>query len=309
MRFEDALRSAGLLPKAVVADGKIRRCGTADKPRSDNGWYVLHPDGHGVWGDWATGSSEPLGPWKDEHAVVDPARLARLQREAEERREQERQDRRHAIERARRYWSDADPLSQPHKYIADKGLTPYGCTGLRTHDGQLLVPMLWHGERGTSLLNVQSIAVDGEKLFRKDAPKKGCSFILDRPRYAVTALVEGLATGLAIFQSVRMARVVVCFDAGNLLPVAEQLHVVGRLIGSVVVCADDDHGTFARRGFNPGIDKARNVADRFGCGVAAPDGIEGTDWADALKEWGEGGARRIERLVLASARLVMPQAP
>jgi putative DNA primase/helicase len=306
MRFEDALRSAGLLPKAIVADGVIRRCGTAEKPRSDNGWYVLHPDARGHWGDWSCGSGEVLGTWKDETAKFDPAKMERIQREATARRAQEREDTLNAIQGARRFWSDASPLSRPHKYIADKGLTPEGCATLRTRDGLLLVPMLWHGERGVSLLNVQTITLDGEKLFRKGAPKKGTCCVLDRPRYAVTALVEGLATGLAIYQSVRMARVVVCFDAGNLLAVAEQLRKVGQLLGSTVVCADNDLGTLERRGFNPGMQFASKVSEATGAGVAAPEGIEGTDWADALKEWGEGGARRIERQVLAKARLVMP---
>lgn len=73
---------------------------------------------------------------------------------------------------------------------------------------------------------------------------KGGAYVSDRPRVAVTAVCEGLATGLAIFQSLRMARVIVAFDAGNLI------HAVGQLrpTGSVVICADNDHGTEAKRG-------------------------------------------------------------
>jgi putative DNA primase/helicase len=309
MRFEDALRMAGLAPKAIVADGKIRRCGTVEKPRGDAGWYVLHPDGHGVWGDWSTGSGEPLGSWRDEHAVVDPKRLAELEREAARRRAEEKEARILAINGARRFWADASPLSRPHPYIERKALTPFGCAGLRTHDGLLLVPMLWIREGGRSLLNVQSIRLDGEKLFRKNAPVQGCCFVLERPHAAVTVLVEGLATGLAVYQSMRSARVVVAFNAGNLLPVARQLHKVGQLQGSVCFFADNDLGTFQRRGFNPGVDFAKKAAEEFGAGVAWPEGIEGTDAADYLAEIGEGAHRKLERLVLANAKFVLAQAP
>ena len=308
MRFEDALRMAGLIPRAIVPDGKIRRCGTVDKPKSDNGWYVLHPD-HGVWGDWASGSSEPTGSWRDETVQSDPARMAEIARQAAARRAQEKADRMLAIQGARGFWSDASPLSRPHPYVERKGLTPFGCAGLRTRDGLLLVPMLWVTEGGQSLLNVQSIRADGEKKFRWNAPVSGCCYVMDRPQAALTVIVEGLATGLAVYQSVRTARVVVAFNAGNLLPVAQQLQKVGRLSGSVCFFADNDLGTFHRRGFNPGIDFAKKAADATGGGVAWPEGIEGTDAADFLAEVGEGAQRKLERLVLANAKYVLAQAP
>ena len=111
---------------------------------------------------------------------------------------------------------------------------------------------------------------------------------------------EGLATGLAIFQSLRMARVIVAFDAGNLIHTVDHL----RPTGSVVICADNVHGTEAKRGTNPGREKAANAAELIGAGVAWPEGIEGTDLADYLAEVGEGGARKMERLILAKARYV-----
>jgi putative DNA primase/helicase len=93
---------------------------------------------------------------------------------------------------------------------------------------------------------------------------------------------------------------VVCFDAGNLLPVVQRL----KPTGMVCFAADNDHGTQAKGRGNPGIEKATNAAELIGAGVAWPKGIEGTDWADALKEWGQPGARRIEREIQAGARYV-----
>lgn len=300
MSFEEALRSAGLRPREVAADGRIRRCDTASKPGRRNGWYVLHPDGHGAWGDWGSGGGEALGHWRDERTQVDASAVARMEEKTRQQRERDRAYRVQAMRSARVFWTGARPLNRPHKYIADKGLTPLGCAGLRTHDGLLVVPV-WHGEW---LISVQTITADGTKRFWPGAPVKAGAYVIDRPRAAVTVLCEGLATGLALYQSMKLARVVVCFDAGNILPVVDRL----RPTGSVVIGSDNDHATMARRGFNPGIDKARNAADLIGCGVAYPTGIEGSDWADFLKECGEGAGRRLERAVLAQAKYVLEPA-
>ena len=128
---------------------------------------------------------------------------------------------------------------------------------------------------------------------------------ITRERAAVTGLCEGLATGLAVYQCVRNATVIVCFDAGNLLPVVQEL----RPTGNVILAADNDIGTLARRGFNPGLDKARNAAELIGAGVAWPDGIDGTDYADMLRELGPAGARRIERSILGASKYVPREAP
>jgi len=51
--FEAALVAHGLLPRTVAADGRLRRCPTADKRARRNGAYVLHPDGRGYFMNWA----------------------------------------------------------------------------------------------------------------------------------------------------------------------------------------------------------------------------------------------------------------
>lgn len=300
MTFELALRSAGLLPRAkdIAADGRIHRCPTEAKPRSDAGWFVLHADGHGVFGDWSTGSSEPTGYWQDEHAQhVDRAELDR--RMADQRRAQ-RDEQLAAMRRARELWARCRPLNRLHPYISAKGLSPLGCAGLREHDGLLVVPV-WRGEWMVSL---QTIAPDGTKRFAYGAPVRAGSYIIDRPRAALTVICEGLATGLALYQSIRHARVVVAFNAGNLLPVVELL----KPTGSVVIAGDNDHGTKEKRGFNPGIEKAENAAELIGCGVWWPKGIEGTDAADWLREIGGNAGKQLERQVIAAARYVLPTA-
>lgn len=298
--FRSALESAGLRPRDIVDDGRIRRCRTETHPHKRNGWYVLHPDGRGAWGDWAISDGGALGHWRDENATqraADPAVQSRLKAQ----RERERQVRMQAMRSARAFWHRARPLSLPHPYIVRKGLTPLGCAGLRQHDGLLVVPVLV----GDWIVSVQTITADGRKLFWPDAPVEGGAYVLRRERAAVTAFAEGLSTALAVFQAVRVASVVCCFNAGNLLKAAQAY----KPRGSVVFCADNDHATQARRGFNPGIREATKAAEHFGAGVVWPEGIEGTDFADALSEIGEGAHRRIERLILAKAKFVMGATP
>ena len=296
MSFTLALNAAGLRPRDVIADGRIRRCPTETHLGKRNGWHVLHPDGHGLWGDWASGSGAPLGTWQDEHSTAvapSPQVLAQQQRQ----RERDRAWRAQAIGNARRHWADSRPLDRPHPYIEQKGLSPLGCAGLRTNGGLLVVPVMV----GDALVSVQTIAPDGEKRFWPGAPVKAGAYVLARPRAALTCIVEGLATGLAVYQALPNATVIVAFDAGNLQPVVDRI----RPTGSVVIAADNDHKTFARTGVNPGLDKARNAAELIGCGVAWPQGLEGTDYADMAREFGAGAARRIEREILAAARFVM----
>ncbi len=292
MRFAAALHAAGLRPREIVADGKIHRCRTESKPGRINGWYALHQDGRGVWGDWSSGTGAALGTWQDESSnvvVPDPSHM-RAQRD------RERQDRISAMRGARAFWNAARPLNRPHPYIENKGLSALGCVGLRTH-GDLLVVPVWLGDW---IISVQTISQAGEKRFYKGAPVKAGAYVLQRRRSAVTVVVEGLATGLAVYQSLRQASVIVAFDCGNLLPVVERI----KPTGSVCFAADNDHATFARTGKNPGLEKARNAADLIGAGVVWPEGIEGTDAADYLKEIGEGAGRKLERLILAGARYV-----
>ena len=293
--FRIALEAAGLQPKHVDPDGRWHRCSTADKPRRRNGAYCLALDGlRGWWRNWATDVS--ANEWRG-HDVRTAAKRIVDERRAEQQRVADREQRRRAVAAARAFWSRCTQLTAPHPYIAGKGLSASGCAGLRVHGDLLVVPVMVD----YTLVSVQTITPAGEKRFWTGAPVRSGAYPLLRPRSALLCVVEGLATGLAVFQSVKQASVVVAFDAGNLLPVIDRM----RPTGLVVICADNDHRTAARIGVNPGLEKARNAAELIDCGVAAPSGIEGSDWADALKEWGDGAPRRIEREILAGARFVM----
>jgi len=296
MTFIDFCRAQGIVIDFEPPIGIWKRCKTLDKPHHRNGAVKFMGD-HGFARNWATDGE--VSVWKEEggNTQARPIDMARVQAQ----RERDRQYRIQSVRSARAFWSDASPLSLPHPYLVNKGLSPVGCQGLRTLDGLLVIPVMWRGR----LISVQTIAADGAKRFWPGAPVKSGSFLIERKGAPVTVLCEGFATGLAIFQSVRSCSVIVAFDAGNLVPVAQEL----RPTGSVVVAADNDWTTHIKRGTNPGIVKGNNVAELIGAGVAYPDGIEGTDFADAFKEWGDGAAKRIERAILGRVKYVMTADP
>lgn len=291
MNFEQAMSVSGLIPRIIQADGKWRRCPTLDHPKKKNGAYVLYPDGRGYWRNWAT--DDGVNSWSDDSTTkAKPIDFSALRRQQQA----DRERRIRAIRSAHEFFGGLPSLRGQHPYIECKGLTTQGCSSIRIHEGRLVIPVMWEGR----LISIQTIDPNGEKRFWPGAPVKAGSFSMTRPRASVTAICEGFATGLAIYQSVPMANVIVAFDAGNLAPVVEKI----KPKGNVIICADNDHATERKIGINPGLTKAINAAGLIGAGVAFPQGIEGTDWADALKEIGEGAKRRIERQILAQSKYV-----
>lgn len=291
MNFVQFCEDHGLVMGRLI-EGRWVRVKTTDKMEKRNGAYRFLGD-HGFVQNHATMTE--VAVWHADATVrVQPVNEA----EQRARRDAERAARVQAMRSARAFWNNARPLNRPHPYIERKGLSPLGCAGLRTHDGLLVVPVV-HGDW---IISVQTITADGVKRFWPGAPVKAGAYVLQRPRSAVTAIVEGLATGLAVYQAIRHASVIVAFDAGNLFPVVERL----RPTGSVVIVADNDHGTQAKRGMNPGREKAANAAELIDCGVWWPEGIEGTDAADFVREIGEGAGKKLERQILAKARYVTP---
>jgi len=286
MTFEAFARSHGLIVPHIVPDRWVR-VRTTDKPRHRNGAYKYLGDVAFVqnWANmvepavWRAGRADtPSQPrtapsiGADERARM---RAEQLKRQA------------HSMRAMREHWESLPPLSGGHPYLHAKGLSMQGCNGLRI-DGDLLVIPVY---RASSLISLQTIAPDGTKRYRYGCPIKAGNFVLNRRDATLTAIAEGFATGLAVYQSVPVARVIVCFDAGNMVAVAQRLSVTGL----AVVCADNDWQTAERTGSNPGLERARMAADAIGCGIARPQGIEGTDWADALKEYTQAASAQGSR--------------
>ena len=273
MDFRQTLEVAGLIPKDIVADSLWHRCKTTDHPKKLNGSYKLFADGvAGLYQNHAT--MDAVATWRiggdTPIPIISQSQIQAKQNEARRLLVQ-------ATQAARKFWHSCKPVRFGHPYLSGKMLSMVGCAELRFDaDGWLVVPIMI----GANIMSVQRIAPDGVKRFWSGASIKGGSYIIEPARFTVTALCEGLATGLSVFQCVPDCRVIVAFDCGNMVEVAKRLNIHGL----AVVAADNDYRTFEKIGKNPGLDHGRAAAALIGCGIAWPEGIKGSDFADQLAE-------------------------
>ncbi|MGJ0505766.1 MAG: toprim domain-containing protein [Methylocystis sp.] len=240
----------------IIADGKKHRFSVDPKnKRNDAGEYRFY-DGE-FPGGWAKSHRDPNSyfTWNARGVrTLSDADRARYAAEKAERERIEEAERATAIARVGRRWSAAGPAKNDHPYLTRKGVLAHG---LRQSGNTLLVPVYRDG----APVNIQRIFPGGKKLFEKDAPMSGSYFTIGEIGERLI-ICEGYATGATLFETTGIP-VVVAFDAGNLMPVAEKLLEL-HPGAEIVVAADDDFGTEIRRGFNPGIEAAEKVAEFVG---------------------------------------------
>ncbi|WP_027368265.1 DUF927 domain-containing protein [Desulfocurvibacter africanus] len=288
--FRRCMENAGLAPgEEIISDGNLHRCGTADKPVSKNGWYVLHADipASGAYGDWRTGES---GTWTAKaDRDLSPAERERIKtRIKTDRKAREAEEvRRHAeaAERARCILESAEPATDGHPYLKRKGVPAHSGAKL-ARDGRLVIPVLGPDGKPQS---VQFIDADGGKMFLAGGKTAGGYFAIrgaDGPLY----ICEGYATAASI-HVVTDGTVLAAFNCGNLKAVAQ----VARNRypeRQIILCADDDHATQG----NPGLTKSREAASAVGGLMAVPTFSEsanrGTDFNDLHQAEGPEVVRR-----------------
>ena len=271
MTFLQTIQAHGFIVDHVTPDGRWYRCKTTSKMHHKNGAYKLAVCGTiGFFQDHA--ESSEVTTWKAGSDVARPDPII-SQARAKAAKEESTRILIEATKQAAKFWKDCKPLRAGHPYLDGKLLTMQGCTNLKIdNDGWLVIPVEVNG----CIISLQRIAPDGTKRFWSGASVKGGCYVLDRSSASCTVLCEGFATGLSIYQAMPDCRVIVCFDAGNLIAVANRL----KLSGLCVVAADNDIKTFQKIGKNPGIEKGTEAAGIIGCGIAYPEGIEGSDYAD-----------------------------
>lgn len=284
----DVLRQAGLLVDAIEFDGALHRVPTRDKPNSKNGAYIAHGDAPASlwWQDWASG--EP-GKWtakgQDALTSAEKAELSRRMEETRKVREAE-QARIHAEAAAKaKVIYDAAEDCAGHPYLGRKGVK--AVPGLRVSTSpkydSLIVPLY---NRQGALSGLQFISPDGGKKFLTGTDKKGHFFPIGKSTDKALVICEGLATGLSLYECLGLP-VLVAFDAGNLLPVAE----VARALypqREIILAADNDTETEG----NPGLTKGTAAALSVDGSLAVPR-WEGraVDWNDLHQKMGAGEVR------------------
>lgn len=259
----------------------------------------------------ARGWHDDARPVQIDPAEAERRRVERAEREAQVDAELQ-VERAAAAERAAAIWGAAEPAVN-HPYLDAKGILSHGtrvgrwdvvdrATGeVKTLDERaLLIPAQdFDGRIWTLECILTEPLPDGRnKLFLRGGAKSGHFFrIGDRPveRHGrpIFVVSEGFATGASIHECTRH-QVIVCFDAGNLAPVARELRV--RHPEAVILLAADNDQFGAR---NSGMEAARKAAAEVGGLVALPEfaDLDGnpTDFNDLHQR--EGAIAVIEQIV------------
>lgn len=265
---EEAFRAAAAeirvnLPDEILADGKIHRCEVEGEQGKQNGAYLYHPDGvpAGWFQNWKRGKGQT---WcgRDLSTLSPAEQSAHRDRLAAMHREQAaEQERVHAEKGRLATWifDNAQPATS-HPYLDRKGVKSYGLRLNR--DGRLVVPGY---DSDGQICTLQFTDDDGNKRFLKAAKKAGCSFAIGEFTGDLICLCEGYATGASIHEATGYF-VIVAFDSGNLLPVAEAVRAKYPT-AKIIICADDDYGVDG----NPGVTRGAQAAQAVRGLLAIPD--------------------------------------
>lgn len=179
-----------------------------------------------------------------------------------------------AVRQARERWIAADPSYTSHPYLSAKGIRPHGT---RLEGALILVPL--HGVDG-KIQSLQTIDARGHKLFCSDLPTAAGMYVLGSriaDAAAPVLVCEGFATGASLHEATGRT-VVVGFNAGNLVKVAERL-VSAHPGVAWIVAGDDDRG----KAKNVGREAAIAAACILGCQAifpVFPAASPGTDFND-----------------------------
>jgi len=255
--FKSAMEAKGLIPGVIIHDGKIHRCGTAERPHSQNGWYIAHADSlvSGVYGDWQTDDTWKFCAKGENELTPEERNGLKVRIEGDKQRQQKETAKRHAEAQteAKRIFDESVQAPNDHPYLVHKGVKAVGDLRI-VADGRLLVPVL--DLQGT-ITSLQYIADGGDKRFLAGGKVKGGCFSIptangrkDGPLY----VCEGYATGATIHQATG-ADVRIAFNCGNLQAVSEMARAQYP-DRKIIVCADDDMKTEG----NPGLTKATEAA-------------------------------------------------
>ena len=294
--FRAALEARGIIaPANLIADGKIHRLPTTDKPKKRDGAYLLHLDARpsGYFDHLSDGQGKVNWTYSGaDLARVDIDALnAKIKADTNRRESERRASADAAAAGAAKTWERASSDCDGHPYLSRKGVKAHG---LKRDGDRLFVPLR---NAAGDLRGLQTIfAEKGEdgtdKRFGKGVAVTGCYHSFGKLHADnVIAIVEGFATGASVHAAMGWP-VAVAFDCGNLLSVTQALRAKfpdTRL----VVCCDDD---WKQKAKNPGKVKGEEAAGKFG-GVAVlpiwPPGFvdRGSDFNDLACQVGADAVR------------------
>ena len=268
-QFRQAMQSAGIHPTGeIIPDGKLHRSHKeGDKHGTKNVAYILHLDGRpaGWFMDYKSGISQTWRSGNVSNITYDltqQIKEAKLQREADIVQKHAK-----AAQKANYIWGQSKPVARKenHQYLITKKIQQHST---RLYGDALVIPIYNESDQ---LVNLQFINPPGEKRFLSGGRKRGCFHILGELSERIL-ICEGFATGASLFEDSGQ-RVVIAFDAGNLLPVARNIRELSPET-EIIVCGDNDKS-------GVGQAKAREAALAIDGKILLPT-IPDTDWNDVL---------------------------
>ncbi len=296
----DGLRAAmlsqtGYAPDTIEANTQLTRFDTA-KRGDKTGWYVCHLMPWGMvarFGNWREGYTHKWNSF--EPSRLDKKQFAefkRIQQEQAKARKAE-QTRQHEAARLKAVslWGGSKPANPEHHYLQKKRVGAYG---IRQSGSLLIIPLI---DLDGYLHNIQTIAPDGTKRFLSGGRKKSLFFPLSHDGNLINAngviICEGYATGASYLEESHDVSVLVAYDAGNLLPVAQAFRARYPSV-SITILADNDRKTPG----NPGVTKATEAATAVQAGLIVPEFPDYapsnlTDYNDWRNFWNDRIADRL----------------
>lgn len=299
-QVEAHMRELGISPKDNIrlqADGELHRyCVEGDKAGTKNGAYRIHVDGIPAWYicDWkrqidVTGRFDDSGlSASDREAYTSRINDKEYMERARIRREtleyEERKRKREATQKAKELYEQAPPATLEHEYLRHKRIEHIQDFRLG-EKGELLIP-LHHARKIKDFMSLQRIFPNGKKYFIQDtATCPACyEFEPEEENDRLIFICEGIATGETIYRLTgKRFRVVCAMNCNNLDQVTEGIKERSPR-AEILIGADNDLGTYAKTGNNPGRSRAEFVV-RAGLakGIIIPEFLahqDGSDWND-----------------------------
>lgn len=240
-----------------------QRADNYDNRAAKSTWKSLKPGSFSIGTVWKLARQNGWQPAKP-YTPPSVEEQARRKAESEARRQAAEQERQQTQQRvkgtAQKIWNSSRPASLSHPYLAAKGITnPDSIAGLRQNEykdnDNLIIPVLYENE----MVNLQSINQDGGKRFLAGGQVQGAyAFIgkADDVEKVGVVMAEGYATAASIYEATGKP-VIIAFDAGNMVAVAERLAQKLPQNVPVVIAVDNDAS-------QTGIKKARQAAALLG---------------------------------------------
>ena len=276
------LRDYGLIiPEGTLEVGKLKRVDVdGDRAGSRNGWYSLFTykldSGRegvaGAYGSWKRHDSQKL-IWKSrslpKHERDQIREQVKKQQQLAEFERNKAAKRAAAI--ATKAWNKAAQAGES-AYCNRKGVNAYGLRyGSR---GVTIVPMqdLDNNVYGLQLIFPEKGENGKDKNYwPRGLKKEGRFFVVGQlERGKPICIAEGYATAASIHEATGWP-VVVAFDSGNILPVAQAIRS-GFSDSPLIFCADDDWKTTDSQGqpYNAGVVAADKAVEKLGGYLVRP---------------------------------------